>query len=99
MKGVYGWPPIGLLSARTGATRTDAASSALPLKGSRGCSDGEDRAPVSPGRRTRRGYLVLADISGYTALLAGTELEHATAIVYELTTLIRERGFRLRCAS
>jgi hypothetical protein len=46
---------------------------------------------VSPGQRTRRDYLVLADISGYTALLAGIELEHATAIVYELTTLIRER--------
>lgn len=40
---------------------------------------------------TRRGYLLLADISGYTAFLTGTELEHANAIVHELTTLIRER--------
>ncbi|MBK5115904.1 MAG: DUF2652 domain-containing protein [Thermoleophilia bacterium] len=42
-------------------------------------------------QRTRQGYLVLADISGYTAFLTGTELEHANAIVHELTTLIRER--------
>jgi hypothetical protein len=41
--------------------------------------------------RTRRGYLLLADISGYTAFLTGTELEHADAIVHELTTLIRDR--------
>ncbi|MDQ3646647.1 MAG: DUF2652 domain-containing protein, partial [Actinomycetota bacterium] len=37
------------------------------------------------------GYLLLADISGYTAFLVGTELEHANAIVHELTMLIRER--------
>jgi Protein of unknown function (DUF2652) len=53
--------------------------------------DGEYRGPVSQSERTRRGYLLLADISGYTAFLAGTELEHANAIVHELTTLIRER--------
>jgi uncharacterized protein YndB with AHSA1/START domain len=41
--------------------------------------------------RSRSGYLVLADISGYTAFFAGTELEHAQAIIHELTTLIRER--------
>jgi hypothetical protein len=46
---------------------------------------------VSQDPRTRRGYLLLADISGYTAFLLGTELEHANAIVHELTTLIRER--------
>jgi len=46
---------------------------------------------VSQDQRTRRGYLLLADISGYTAFLVGTELEHASAIVHELTTLIRER--------
>ncbi len=39
----------------------------------------------------RQGYLLLADISGYTAFLTGTELEHAQAIIRELTTLIRER--------
>jgi hypothetical protein len=41
--------------------------------------------------QARQGYLLLADISGYTAFLTGTELEHAQAIVHELTTLIRER--------
>ena len=35
------------------------------------------------------GYLLLADISGYTAFLTGTELEHSHAIVTELTRLIR----------
>jgi hypothetical protein len=34
---------------------------------------------------------VLADISGYTAFLAGTELEHASDIVRELTALVRDR--------
>ena len=35
------------------------------------------------------GYLVLADISGYTEFLTRSELEHAHAIVRELTSLIR----------
>ena len=39
----------------------------------------------------RQGYLLLADISGYTAFLTGTELEHAHAIIRELTKLVRER--------
>jgi hypothetical protein len=47
--------------------------------------------PVSHDQRTWRGYLLLADISGYTAFLVGTELEHASAIVQELTELIRAR--------
>lgn len=42
------------------------------------------------GQEVVEGYLVLADISGYTAFLTGTELEHSHAIVRELTTLIRE---------
>jgi hypothetical protein len=46
---------------------------------------------VSQVQRTRRGYLLLADISGYTAFLVGTELEHADSIVRELIELIRER--------
>ena len=46
---------------------------------------------MSEDQRTRRGYLLLADISGYTAFLTGTELEHANAIVHELTLLIRAR--------
>lgn len=44
------------------------------------------------------GYLLLADISGYTKFLTGTELEHSHAIVTELTKLIRARLCR-RCAS
>lgn len=46
---------------------------------------------MSQDQETRRGYLLLADISGYTAFLVGTELEHANAIVHELTGLIRDR--------
>jgi hypothetical protein len=38
--------------------------------------------------RTQEGYLALADISGYTAFLTGTELEHAQAIMEELISLI-----------
>lgn len=41
--------------------------------------------------RVSEGYLLLADISGYTAFLTGTELEHAHAIIRELTKLIRTR--------
>jgi uncharacterized protein YndB with AHSA1/START domain len=41
--------------------------------------------------RSREGYLVIADIAGYTAFLTGTELEHAQSIIEELTALIRER--------
>lgn len=36
-----------------------------------------------------QGYLLLADISGYTKFLTDTELEHSHAIVGELTKLIR----------
>ena len=46
---------------------------------------------MSQDQRTRRGYLLLADISGYTAFLVATELEHASAVVQELTDLIRDR--------
>jgi uncharacterized protein YndB with AHSA1/START domain len=41
--------------------------------------------------RTREGFLLLADISGYTKFLTGTELEHAQAIIRELTMLVRNR--------
>jgi len=37
----------------------------------------------------KEGYLLLADISGYTSFLTASELDHAHAIVRELTTLIR----------
>ncbi len=36
----------------------------------------------------REGYLVRADITGYTRFFAGTELEHTHGILEELTTLI-----------
>jgi hypothetical protein len=38
--------------------------------------------------KTQHGYLVLADISGYTSFLAGTELEHAHEILTELLEVI-----------
>jgi uncharacterized protein YndB with AHSA1/START domain len=38
--------------------------------------------------KTQHGYLVLADISGYTSFLAKTELEHAHEILTELLELI-----------
>jgi uncharacterized protein YndB with AHSA1/START domain len=46
---------------------------------------------VSNDQGTRRGFLLLADISGYTAFLVGTELEHANAIVHEQIGVIRDR--------
>lgn len=44
---------------------------------------------ASDDSRVSEGYLLLADISGYTAFLTRTELEHAHAIMRELTKLIR----------
>jgi len=41
--------------------------------------------------KTQHGYLVLADISGFTSYLAGVELEHAHEILTELLELIVER--------
>jgi len=43
------------------------------------------------GRPREQGYLVLADISGYTSFLTSTELEHAHGIVAELTELVIAR--------
>lgn len=40
---------------------------------------------------TQHGYLLLADISGYTSFVAGTELEHSQAILTELLELIITR--------
>jgi len=36
----------------------------------------------------QRGYLVIADISGYTAFLAGSELTHANEIMGDLTSCV-----------
>jgi hypothetical protein len=42
-------------------------------------------------RKTQTGYLVLADISGYTSFVAQTEIEHAgLALSYLLETLVEE---------
>jgi hypothetical protein len=38
--------------------------------------------------QTQHGYLVLADISGYTAYLAGTELDHAHEILTDLLEVL-----------
>ena len=42
-------------------------------------------------RAREQGYLVIADISGYTSFLTRTELEHAHGIVGELTALVIAR--------
>ena len=42
-------------------------------------------------RKTQTGYLVLADISGYTSFVARTEIEHADlALSYLLETLVEQ---------
>lgn len=43
------------------------------------------------GEGVTEGYLVLGDISGYTAFLTGTELEHSHAIITELMRLLRAK--------
>jgi len=53
---------------------------------------------VAATRAREQGYLVIADISGYTSFLARTELEHAHGIVAELTELVIARlGEPLLC--
>src|ERR1041384_8254387 len=42
-------------------------------------------------RKTQSGYLVLADISGYTSFVARTEIEHADlALSYLLETIVEQ---------
>ncbi len=43
-----------------------------------------------PNPDVQQGYLLLADISGYTAFLTGTELDHATGVIDDLTGCIVE---------
>ena len=38
--------------------------------------------------RVQQGYLLIADISGYTSFMTGSEFEHAQAIIEELTKLV-----------
>lgn len=45
---------------------------------------------MSATSKIQPGFFVIADISGYTSFLSGTELEHAQAIVEELTKRILE---------
>jgi class 3 adenylate cyclase len=46
--------------------------------------------------KTQSGYLILADISGYTFFLANTELEHANiALSYLLETIVEKMGSAL----
>ena len=40
---------------------------------------------------TQRGYLLIADISGYTSFVAKTELEHSHEIISELLELLVEK--------
>ncbi len=41
--------------------------------------------------KTQHGYLILADISGYSSFVAKSELEHAHDILSELLELILKR--------
>lgn len=42
-------------------------------------------------RKTQTGYLVLADISGYTSIIATTEIEHAENVISPLLETIIEK--------
>jgi len=47
-------------------------------------------------RKTQTGYLVLADISGYTSYVAQTEIEHADfALSHLLETIVENLGMQL----
>ena len=41
--------------------------------------------------QSRHGYLILADISGYTSFLAKVELEHANEILTDLLEVIMDK--------
>jgi len=43
---------------------------------------------MSSPSKIHSGYFIIADISGYTSFVSGTELEHAQSIIEELTKLI-----------
>jgi len=50
-------------------------------------------------RKTQTGYLLLADISGYTSFVAKTEIEHAdTALSYLLETIVEKLNATLTIA-
>jgi len=63
------------------------------IKAARSCIPGAGAPTVAVVERgtsssTTTGYLVIADISGYSAYLAGTELEHSPQVLAELLELI-----------
>ena len=43
---------------------------------------------MSPPSKIHSGFFIIADISGYSSFVSGTELEHAQSIAEELTKLI-----------
>jgi uncharacterized protein YndB with AHSA1/START domain len=43
---------------------------------------------LAESRQIQEGYLLIADISGYTSFMTGSEFEHAQAIIEELTKLV-----------
>ena len=49
---------------------------------------GEGRGGAPMAQQAQHGYLVLADISGYTSYLAGVELDHAQGILTDLLETI-----------
>lgn len=50
-------------------------------------------------RKTQTGYLILADISGYTSFVARTEIEHAgMALSFLLETIVEKLGRLLTIA-
>jgi hypothetical protein len=51
----------------------------------------ENSRGESMGTVTQHGYLVIADISGYTSFIAKTELEHSHEILAELLGLLVEK--------
>jgi hypothetical protein len=92
-------PGRPLLYGRAPGGAVFKGASTLPAKGDRRGYDPHWQsrqfrgieANVQVEYQARAGYLLLADISGYTRFLTGTELEHAQSIIRELIMLVRER--------
>lgn len=55
------------------------------------CTSSDIPPQTRVNNETQLGYLVLADISGYTSYLAGTELDHARDVLTELLELIVQK--------
>src|SRR6058998_2564348 len=65
------------------------------IRGQRLCFGGSPaggrRAQREVEMETKQGFLVLADISGFTALVTATELEHGPAIIADLLEAVIRR--------